>query len=85
MPVDVFKSKAFAFVPENGKIRMPLAALNGLGDTAAENIYKAIHEENATTQEELKRIAGLTKTVIEVLRKTGAMAGLPESDQLTLF
>ena len=85
LPVDVFKSKAFAFVPENGKIRMPLAALNGLGDTAAENIYKAIHEENATTQEELKRIAGLTKTVIEVLRKTGAMAGLPESDQLTLF
>ncbi len=85
LPVDVFKSAAFAFVPENGKIRLPLASLNGLGDAAAENIHKAIHRENATTQEELKRIAGLTKTVMEVLRKTGAVKDLPESDQLTLF
>ncbi|MBQ3195055.1 MAG: PolC-type DNA polymerase III [Clostridia bacterium] len=85
LPVDVFKSQAFAFIPENGKIRLPLSSLNGLGETAAENIYKAIHEEGASTLEELKRKAGLTKTVVEVLKKNGAVDSLPESDQITLF
>ena len=85
LPVDVFKSQAFAFVPEDGKIRLPLSSLNGLGETAAENIYKAIHEEGASTLEELKRKASLTKTVVEVLKKNGAVDSLPESDQITLF
>ena len=85
LPVDVFKSRAFAFVPENGKIRLPLSSLNGLGEAAAENIYKAIHEDGASTLEELKRKAALTKTVVEVLKKNGAVDTLPESDQITLF
>lgn len=85
LPASVFKSSAFAFVPENGKIRLPLSSLNGLGETAAENIYRAMHEENASTLEELKRKAALTKTVVEVLKKNGAVDGLPESDQITLF
>jgi len=85
LPVDVFKSAAFAFVPEKGKIRMPLAALNGLGDTAAENIYKAMHEQGASTKEELKRMAGITKKVMEALEDAGALNGLPDSDQMTLF
>ncbi len=85
LPVDVFKSATFAFVPENGKIRLPLFSLNGLGETAAENIYKAIHEENASTLEDLKNKAGLNKKVIEVLKKSGAVDNLAESDQLTLF
>ena len=85
LPVDVFKSATFAFVPENGKIRLPLFSLNGLGETAAENIYKAIHEENANTLEDLKNKAGLNKKVVEVLKKSGAVDNLAESDQLTLF
>ncbi len=85
LPVDVFKSAAFAFVPEKGKIRMPLAALNGLGDTAAENIYKAMHEDGASTKEELKRMAGITKKVMEALEAAGALGGLPDSDQISLF
>ncbi len=85
LPVDVFKSAAFAFVPENGKIRLPLSSLNGLGETAAENIHKAIHEDGVSTLEELKRKASLTKTVVEVLKKNGAVDSLPESDQITLF
>lgn len=85
LPVDIFKSATFAFVPENGKIRLPLLALNGLGEAAAENIYKAIHEENASTLEELKNKAGLNKKVIEVLKKSGAVDDLAESDQITLF
>jgi DNA polymerase-3 subunit alpha (Gram-positive type) len=85
LPVEIGKSEATYFIPENGKIRLPLCSLNGLGETAAENIYKAIHEENASTLEDLKNKAGLNKKVIEVLKKSGAVDNLAESDQLTLF
>ncbi len=85
LPVSIFKSQAFAFVPENGKIRLPLSSLNGLGEAAAAEIYRVMHEEGASTLEELKRKASLTKTVVEVLKKNGALDDLPDSDQLTLF
>jgi DNA polymerase-3 subunit alpha (Gram-positive type) len=85
LPVDIYKSEAFAFVPENGKIRLPLSALNGLGEKAAENIYNAIRSGRATTLEELKTEASLNKTVVEILKQNNCLADLPESDQLSLF
>ena len=85
LPVDVYKSHAYRFVPENGKIRMPFSALVGLGETAAQNIYDAIRNGRATTLEELKTVASLTKNVVEILRSNDCLGGLPESDQMTLF
>lgn len=85
LPVDVFKSEAYVFKPEDGKIRLPLSALNGLGDTAAENIYKAIHETGCSTLEELRITAGLNKNVVEILKTKNCLGDLPETDQLSLF
>ena len=42
--VDLKKSDAKAFLPENGKIRMPFNSLGGLGDGAAEKIIKAFKQ-----------------------------------------
>ena len=85
LPVDVFKSEAYVFKPEDGKIRLPLSALNGLGDTAAENIYKTIHETDCATLEELRINAGLNKNVVEILKNNNCLGDLPETDQLSLF
>ena len=85
LPVDIFKSHAYRFIPEDGKIRMPFSALVGLGETAAQNIYDAIRTGRATTLEELKTVASLTKNVVEILRSNDCLGGLPESDQMTLF
>ena len=57
----------------------------GLGETAAQNIYDAIRTGRATTLEELKTVASLTKNVVEILRSNDCLGGLPESDQMTLF
>ncbi len=85
LPVDIEKSHSYAFVPENGAIRMPFSALGGLGENAAANIVAAREEEKFFSVEDLQTRAKLSKSVIEVLRKNHALDNLNETDQLTLF
>lgn len=85
LPVNIIKSEASAFVPEGKNIRMPFSALAGLGENAAAKIVAAREEEPFFSVEDLQIRAGLTKSVIETLRKAGVFEGLDESAQLTLF
>ena len=85
LPVDIEKSHSYAFVPEDGGIRMPFSALGGLGENAAANILAAREEEKFFSVEDLQKRAKLTKSVIEVLRQNHALDNLNETDQLSMF
>ena len=85
LPVDIEKSHAYAFLPENGGIRMPFSALPGLGENAAQNIIAARDEEKFFSVDDLRIRAKLTKSVIEILRKNHVLDNLSETDQLTFF
>ena len=85
LPINILKSDASAFVPENGAIRMPFSALSGLGENAAAHIVEARNEEPFFSVEDLQIRAKLTKSVIEVLRANGVLDGLSETDQLSFF
>lgn len=85
LPVDIEKSDAYIFLPENGGIRMPFSALSGLGENAAQNIIAAREEEKFFSVDDLRIRAKLTKSVIEVLRKNGVLDNLNETDQLSFF
>lgn len=85
LPIDIEKSHSYAFLPENGAIRMPFSALAGLGDNAAQKIIQAREEEAFFSVEDLQKRAGLTKSVIEVLRKNRVLDNLNETDQLSFF
>ncbi len=85
LPVDIYKSDASAYLPENGKIRMPFSALGGLGDTAAQKIVEARETGEIYSIEDLRVRAGISKSVIEILRANGALSGLSETNQFTLF
>ncbi len=85
LPVNYFKSAAFAYVPEDGKIRLPFNSLGGLGENAAKAIADARDSGEIFSVEELRVKAKLTKAVIDVLRKNGALEGLSETNQLTFF
>ncbi|MGI6038551.1 MAG: PolC-type DNA polymerase III, partial [Limnochordia bacterium] len=85
LTVDLYKSDAKCFQGEPDGLRPPLIALQGLGETAADNIVRCREEGSFTSIEDLRRKCRLTKTVIEILATHGALEGLPAQDQLTLF
>ncbi len=85
LPVDLKKSDAKAFLPEDGKIRLPFSSLPNLGETAAENLAAACKNNEIYSVEELARFAKLSKTVIEILRQNGVLDSLSETNQLSMF
>ena len=85
LPVSLEKSHTKYFLPEDGKIRMPFMSLSGLGETAAERIVQAREEGEIFSIDELRLKAGLSRSVVDILRKNGVLDHLSETNQLTLF
>ena len=85
LPVSLEKSDATAYLPEDGKIRMPFMSLSGLGETAAQNIVNARKEGEFFSVEDLRHRASLTKAVIEILQRNNVLDGLSETNQFSFF
>ncbi len=85
LPVDIYRSQAFIFMPEDGKIRLPFCSLSGLGESAAERIYDAVHKNGAETRSDLQVMAGINKKVMDVLVQNNCLGDMPDSDQITFF
>ncbi|HET7560075.1 MAG TPA: PolC-type DNA polymerase III, partial [Limnochordia bacterium] len=85
-PVDVYRSEVSRFtLAEEQVLRCPLVSLPGLGETAAEAIVRERALRPFTSMEDLRKRAGLSKTVTLALAEHGALAGWPQTDQLSLF
>ncbi|MFW6381203.1 MAG: PolC-type DNA polymerase III [Bacillota bacterium] len=84
-PVDLYQSQAYEFTTSSQGLLPPLICLKGLGDSAAESIIEARKQGEFRSVEDLVKRTGATKTVIEILRKHGALEELPEKNQLALF
>lgn len=85
LPVDLYKSSAAKYLPENGKLRLPFAALKGLGENAARALEDAGKQGEYLSADEISIRSGTSKTVVDLLRATGALNGLPETSQMTFF
>ena len=85
LPVSLANSDAYRFKVVDGKVLIPLAALTGLGETVANAIAGEYKKRPFDTVEELKERTGANKIAVEALRKQGALDGLAETDQLSLF
>ncbi len=84
LPVDLEKSTADEYVPEDGKIRLPFSALAGLGENAAANIVAARDAEPFFSIEDLQTRAKLTRAVVDILRQNHVLDGVNETDQMTM-
>ncbi len=86
LPVDIYESDTCNFKKiEDNKLLPPLISLQGLGGSAAESVVVEREKSDFRSIEELSNRTSLTKTVIEVLKEHGSLAGLPEKNQLSLF
>ena len=85
LPIDLYKSDAFDFLPEDGAIRMPFSSLGGIGENAARSLVAARNDGEIFSKEELRLKSKVTKSVMEILEKNGVLDGLSETDQITMF
>ena len=66
-------------------MRVPFAALDGVGDKAAVALYEAAQRGHFISKDEFQSEAGVSKSVIEALNQMGVLDALPDSNQMTLF
>lgn len=87
LPVDIYKSDYRVYEIEDGKIRLPFGAINGVGENAAMNLANARKDGNGDfiSCDDLMSRAGVGKSIIESLREAGALGDLPDSSQISLF
>jgi DNA polymerase-3 subunit alpha (Gram-positive type) len=85
LPINVYDSDGDKFTIEDGKIRIPLIGLNGLGGAVVENLLRERELGRFTSFEELKRRTKVSQTIIEKLKEFEAIEALNETDQITLF
>ena len=85
LPVDVYKSDSKRFMVEDGKIRLPFCSLSGIGEAAAESLSEVGKTTEYLSIEDMIQKTKVNKSVIEILRECGALEGIPESSQMSLF
>ncbi|MDD6602852.1 MAG: PolC-type DNA polymerase III [Eubacteriales bacterium] len=87
LPVDLEKSDWRIYKIEDGKIRLPFSAIDGIGETAAQAIAAAVERnpEGFVASDDLAGEPGVGKSVVDALRSAGALGNLPESKQIAFF
>ena len=87
LPVDIYKSDSRVYKIEDGKIRLPFGAIDGIGENAAKAIADAKNDGNGEfmSYDDLMARAGIGKSVVEALKEAGALGNMPESNQISLF
>lgn len=86
LPVDIYKSHLYKYECEDGKLRLPLIALKGLGEKNAQKIVEARQGgyRFATIDDFIEK-TGTPKSVIAILKEQGAFGNIPQSAQMSLF
>ena len=85
LPVDLYRSDVRKFLIEDGNIRCPFISLPGLGESAAIPIAEARKDGPFLSIEDLQVRGRVGSAVIETLRTQGALEGLSETNQISMF
>ncbi len=85
--MDIYRSDAVNFLPDeaNNALIPPFSALPGLGESAAQQICTLREGRTFVSVEEFANTCKVSQSSLELLRHMGALDGLPETSQVTLF
>lgn len=76
----------FIYDPDDDKsIIPPFTSLDGLGANVGRSIVKAREQRAFLSKEDVLKRTQLSKSLLEVMDKMGALEGLDEENQMTLF
>ena len=82
--VDLYKSHYNDFKIKDGGILPPIKSLQGVGATAARNLYDAANFCEFISIQDLKNRGKVSKAIIETLKLHGCIENLPETNQITM-
>jgi len=85
LPVNLYQSDVKKVIIQEDKLLPPLVSLQGVGESAAQNIVLARQEKEFSSIEDLRERARVSKAVIDILAEHGCLEGLPATNQLLLF
>lgn len=85
LPVSLAESDPKRFLIRGHGLLAPFVAIPGLGEAAASSIAEARAAAPFRSVQDLVARARVSRAVVDLLRSNGALAGLPEDDQLSLF
>ena len=86
LPVDLYKSHATKFVEEDGAIRPPLNAINGVSDAVGQAIVEARDNGGPfISSEDLMRRAKIGKAIVDKLKEYDVLSEIPDTNQITFF
>ncbi len=85
LPVDLYLSRAFEYIIEDNKIRLPFSSLKGLGETAAKKLQSCALDGEYISIEDLVSRTGISKVVVQCLKDMGALKNMPETSQMSLL
>ena len=85
LKADLYKSKASEFTIEDGKIRMPLRSIPGIGENCANNIEEESKKSKYLSIEDFSKRTKAGNSVISILQKNGMLENLDETNQISLF
>ncbi len=87
LPIDIYKSDARIYKIEDGKIRLPFGAIDGIGENAARAIADAREDGSGDfmSYDDLMIRSGIGNSVVDALKEAGALGDMPASNQISLF
>ena len=85
LPVDIYKSEADTFLVEDGKIRLPLVSVDGLGDSVAKKVVEERQITEFISLEDILKRTKLNKTVVELMKHYKFLPDISLTNQQTLF
>ncbi len=85
LPVDIKKSHATVYRVEDGKIRLPFNCIDGVGETAADALYKSVENVEFFSIEDFMAKTKTSKGLVETLENMGAFGDIPKSNQISFF
>lgn len=85
MNIDLRYSAATKFTIFEGKILPPFTAIDGLGESVAEQIVAARKEQPFSSKADLRMRGKVGQTLVDAMAEAGCLGDLPEDEQIDLF